>query len=90
MTDRESKIIAQRIGLLLSDVTFNSRNVCKYLQKEHKTLQQSFTRLCIEWLNTCASDDYVFDGRNEASHTVSKSIMECIKEQHIDTGLPFI
>lgn len=46
------------------------------MNKEHRTLQQSFTRLCLCWLENCASESYNFDKRNEASHELSKELIE--------------
>lgn len=43
---------------------------------EHRTLQQSFTKLCLKWLEHAASDQYRFDGRNEATHKVAKQLLE--------------
>ena len=52
------------------------------MNREHRTLQQSFTKLCLAWLENCASENYHFDGRNEASHKVSKGIVENFKHEH--------
>jgi hypothetical protein len=49
------------------------------MNREHRTLQQSFTKLCLAWIENCATQDYRFDGRNEASHTISKDIVENFK-----------
>lgn len=46
------------------------------MSTEHRTLQQSFTRLCIEWIKYVASDEYRFDGRNEENHKVCKEIVK--------------
>ena len=46
------------------------------MQREHRTLQQSFTGLCLAWISHLASQpDYAFDLRNEASRAVAKKIM---------------
>lgn len=50
------------------------------MNMEHRTLQQSFTKLCLAWLENCASEDYRFDGRNEASHKVSKEVVEGFRD----------
>lgn len=31
---------------------------------QHRTHQQNFTRLCVEWLMYCAKDSYQTDARN--------------------------
>lgn len=66
----------------------------KAMASEHRTLQQSFTRLCLEWIEYCASMDYRTDGRNEASHTTCKTMVEAFKEKKDNFNpsefLPFI
>lgn len=46
------------------------------MEREHRTLQQSFTRLCLKWLEHVASENYQFDGRNEDSHKVAERLVE--------------
>lgn len=64
--------------------TFSSEGKEEFIQamaSEHRTLQQSFTRLCLKWIEHCASQDYRFDGRNESSHYVCKAMVEAYKEK---------
>ena len=79
---------AREITGVLNDFSFNAKKVAGEMLLEHKTLQQSFTRLCVEWLRTlAAAEDWRFDGRNEASQKVAKILME----GHDDLpGLPLI
>lgn len=77
----------EMVSDMLNVLGFNSEDFCKEFSKEHRTLQQSFTRLCVEWLRTCASDDYHYDGRNEASHEIAKMLLE---GKDNDIHLPFI
>jgi len=46
------------------------------MANEHRTLQQSFTRLCLKWIEYCASDDYRYDDRNRASHEISTELLQ--------------
>jgi hypothetical protein len=48
---------------------------CKLMSNDHRTLQQNFTRLCLQWLETVASDDYRTDGRNEASKNIAQELI---------------
>lgn len=84
--DREN---AERIANLLNSFQFNPERVCLAMTREHRTLQQSFTRLCIQWLCTCASDEYRYDGRNEASHLIAKALIESQDPDFIG-DIPFI
>lgn len=89
MTNEEkTKKNVETVSDMLNVFGFNTEDFCKLFQREHRTIQQCFTRLCVEWLRTCASDDYCYDGRNEASHEVAKRLLESIGED--DICLPFI
>jgi uncharacterized Ntn-hydrolase superfamily protein len=64
--------------------TFSSDSKKEFVQamaNEHRTLQQSFTRLCLEWIEHCASQEYRTDGRNESSHQVCKAMVQAYKEK---------
>ena len=49
------------------------------MSNDHRTLQQSFTRLCLQWLEYIASTDRV-DGRNESSKKIAKQLHEGFAE----------
>lgn len=82
-----TKECARKIGEMTNSFSFTPKAVAEYIaQTEHRTIQQSITRFCIEWLKVCASDDYGYDGRNEASHEVAKELLDGKDIR----GLPFI
>lgn len=56
------------------------------MSTEHRTLQQSFTRLALEWIEYVASDKYRTDGRNEGSHRVCKELLEAFRKQQEDVN----
>ena len=86
--DERNKQNAEQVAELLNVFGFDNDGFCDAMCRQHRTLQQNFTRLCIAWLATCASDDYRYDGRNEASHEVAKAL---INSQDADfLGLPFV
>lgn len=80
---------ARKLGDMLNSFSFHPNGVCECMTREHRTIQQSFTRLCIAWLSTCASEDYQYDERNKASHEVAKALID---SQDADTigNIPFI
>ena len=75
MTNEKMQENVNNVSTMLNNFGFNNEVFCELMTREHRTLQQSFTRLCIAWLATCASDDYRYDGRNEASHEVAKALL---------------
>ena len=54
---------------------------CKVMSREHRTLQQSFTRLCLQWIEYVGSNDYKCDSRNQASHDVCRFILQKIHSE---------
>jgi hypothetical protein len=61
----------------LSDDPMNT--FIRQMTFKHRTLQQSFTKLCFKWIEIVASDEYKYDGRNQYSHEQCKKIIEIIK-----------
>jgi hypothetical protein len=84
----------QIVSGMVNSSLFDAETFCEKFQREHRTLQQNFTRLCIEWIKTCASDEYAYDGRNEASHKVCLDLcagyLELTHNSENDIVLPFI
>ena len=68
--------------------TFNNKGqeFCEAMSCEHRTLQQSFTKLCLNWLEYCASDEYRTDGRNEQSKKIAMELLEGFKQKQIKEG----
>ena len=80
----------RKVSDMLNSFSFDPESFCKEFTKEHRTIQQNFTRLCIHWLCTCASDDYRYDGRNESSHKLAEALMTSQDADFILSCLPFI
>jgi len=62
-------------------VSGKTEEFIKHMNKDHRTLQQNFTRFCLAWIENCASDEYRFDLRNKSSHEVSKTLIDKFKEE---------
>lgn len=80
---------ARLVADMVNTMGFNTKAFCKAMETEHRTLQQTFTQLCIDWLKTCASDDYRHDGRNEDSHWIAKEILNAYNNNHTQTSVEF-
>ena len=79
----------RKVSDMLNSFSFSPEEFCKEFTKEHRTIQQNLTRLCIHWLCTCASDDYRYDGRNEASHKVARALI-LSQDSDVIGELPYI
>ena len=94
MTTKYNKNV-ETVSTMLNDFGFSAKGFCESMAREHRTLQQSFTRLCIEWLQTCADAEYRYDGRNEASHKIAVEIAQSYGAYHPgesfeDIEVPFV
>ena len=58
----------------VNNFSHDNKEFCELMTHEHRYLQEEFTRLCLDWIATCGSDDYRFDGRNEYSHVICKEL----------------
>lgn len=56
------------------------------MSNEHRTLQQSFTKLCLGWIEHVASPEYRTDLRNEASHEMAAKLMALYRESMKQSG----
>jgi hypothetical protein len=70
----------------LNSYSNKNEDFCKEMSMEHRTLQQSFTRLCLEWIEYVGSDEYSTDGRNQSSKVMSNELLKLFKEQKIKEG----
>lgn len=50
------------------------------MNRQHRTLQQSFTRLCFAWIEHCASEEYRTDLRNEQTKKISEEIKMIVEQ----------
>ena len=56
------------------------------MSRQHRTLQQNFTRLCLKWLEYVASDEYRTDGRNEQSKDIAQKLLAGFKDLQAKEG----
>jgi hypothetical protein len=80
------KEMASLITDFLNKYNAPTSEMLAHMTSEHRTLQQLFTSLCLEWIAICAHEDYRHDLRNEGSHEVCKKLIAAYKEQ---TGMDF-
>lgn len=52
----------------------------KNMETEHRTLQQSFTRLCLKWIEHVGSPEYRTDARNQQSQDTCRLMMDLFRD----------
>jgi len=72
--------LVEEITNYVNTMSLNSDKFVESMSQQHRTLQQSFTRLCLKWIEYCASDEYTYDPRNEATHEISKKLIEAFMD----------
>jgi len=73
--------IAEELSDLVNNFSFDARFFCDAMATQHRTLQQNFTRLLMNWVEYCASDNYRFDGRNEGTKNLCKKLSDLHKKE---------
>ena len=82
MTQRDTDAV-RFMSNYLNSFGVGYQDFAKEMAREHRTLQQSFTRLCITWLQELSETEY-YDLRNEGSVKFAQSIQDKL------VGLPMI
>lgn len=78
--------ITDVLNLMSNDNQRSHLVFCRAMERQHRTLQQSFTRLVVAWLVYAADPAYRTDLRNEGTHELAMSLLPLLKEAY----LPFI
>ncbi len=73
---KDTKELVKNITKFVNSYSVEEEEFIKEMETQHRTLQQSFTRLCFKWIEHCASDEYRHDKRNEQTHETSKFVFE--------------
>lgn len=91
MKKDKNQEIASAIMEAVNCFGFDEKRIVKYMSEDHRTLQQSFTKVCVEWLRTLATTSY-YDHRNEASVYFAKALMNIPEVQELidSTRFPMI
>jgi len=77
--EKEGKDLADRVSRFINSGTFQGQKAfIHHMSRDHRTLQQGFTRLCVEWIK--AQSKAKHDQRNQASVELCKEIVETIGE----------
>ena len=77
---------AEAIDTMINDFGFDEKMIAEKMATNHPTLQQSFMRLCMRFIEKMAQKPY-YDGRNEASVKTAQKIIEALGGE---TYLPMV
>lgn len=80
MNQSEVTQLVSEITNFVNSYSLDPAEFIQAMSREHRTLQQSFTRLVLVWLEYVASEDYRYDDRNKASHIIANTIIHLFKD----------
>ncbi len=82
------KEVQHQVEGMLNSFSYRERinEFNELMLESHRTLQQSYTGLCLDWLQKLSVQKY-FDDRNKASIEIAKKIMKAIED---NISLPMI
>lgn len=84
--ENHTEILVKQITNYVNSFSDKSQLFNQAMSNEHRTLQQSFTKLCLSWLEHVASPEYTFDCRNENSVAVAETLMTLFRERQEGLG----
>ena len=72
----ELEELVNEITNYINRFSLNPDEFNEKMGRQHRTLQQSFTRLCFAWIEYVADENYPHDLRNQASHEIAKDMIK--------------
>ena len=72
--------VVEAVSDFVNAMSSNTAKFAEEFAKQHRTLQQSFTRLCWVWFVNLSKREQ-FDRRNEASVELAKKIVNQFKDE---------
>jgi hypothetical protein len=82
MENNKVQQIAMEMSGFVNSYSNRNKEFNLEMAREHRTLQQNFTKLCLQWIEFVASDDYRHDLRNQDSHQTCKAMIETFKKEN--------
>jgi len=86
---KEPEVIVNAMSDYVNNYGFEPHKFVELMSRQHRSLQQSFTRLVLMWLlHLSQLEEGYYDGRNEVAVNIAKKIMKGL-DKH-DVNLPLI
>lgn len=90
MEQMNGKELAEAVAYAINSYSFNAKDFCEQMHKEHRTLQQNFMRLIRRYIEETARLEH-FDERNEASVMMCRKLVEIMgNDEGNNFCLPYI
>ncbi len=94
MSNEMAKEVAKDMGNFLNSMSPDYKDFVDEMRREHPTIQQAFSVLCLRWFKELSDTDVNrFDARNERSKEVAdkiKNALSCCEGDNYWANLPMI
>jgi hypothetical protein len=77
---KDTKELVEEITDYVNSFSRKGPEFCTAMSSQHRTLQQSFTKLCLQWIEHVGSPDYRTDARNEDSKKIAQQLLQQFRE----------
>lgn len=75
--------LAKDFGDFVNSYGHNEKDFIEGFMSQHRTLQQSSFRVMLKLIEAIASEEYRFDGRNEATHLMAKKLVKGFNHENL-------
>jgi hypothetical protein len=82
MENNKAQHIAEEMSNFVNSFSSDHQAFITEMGKDHRTLQQSFTKLCLKWIEFVGSEDYRHDLRNLDSHETCKKMVQAFQKEN--------
>ena len=84
---KKAEEAARQVTDLLNPMDFKPSEFIEAMTNEHRTLQQGFTQVCLDWIYHCSQlEPGYYDARNEASRIVCGDIVAACTPDKLWSG----
>ena len=89
-TPRTPEALAAMIGAVITGKDFDKDIFLLYMERQHRTLQQSFARLCLFWIRWVANIEHPDDSSLTEAYDFCRNVIKAVDLAKVNTGLPLI
>ena len=81
--EEQAMVAAQIMGSLCNSFSMDtiSKDFIQEMNREHRTIQQAFTKMMFQWIEHVSSDNYRTDLRNEDSKKCASIMVDAFKKE---------
>lgn len=72
----------ESVSNMVNDMSFDAKSMAEKMSNDHPTLQQSFMKLCVKFIQKMA-EKTCYDGRNERSVKMAQKMVSAMDDDYL-------